>query len=147
MTNNLHQEQGTVPHGIRAHIGQDTHPGVSIPSKRVGFLNHSPEKFQFIGPDRAPITVSSIDKCLQIASVISDTGVPNYVKARVPLVSGLNIAEWEVELQDYPDQMLIQYLKFGFPLSLLNPSQLHNTSVKNHHSTKSISHCHQRLFA
>ena len=30
--------------------------------------------------------------------------------------------------------MLIQYLKFGFPLSLINPSQLCNTSVKNHHS-------------
>ena len=30
--------------------------------------------------------------------------------------------------------MLIQYLKFGFALSLLNLSELHNTSVKSHQS-------------
>ena len=84
-------------------MGQDIRPGgvindAAIPSKCVGFLNHSPAKFQFICFDRAPVTVSSIDKCLQIANVIFDTGVPNYVQARIPLASGLNIAEWEVEL-------------------------------------------------
>ena len=35
---------------------------------------------------------------------------------------------------DYPDKMLIEYLKFGFPLSLFDPDSLHNTSITNHHS-------------
>ena len=35
---------------------------------------------------------------------------------------------------DYPDKMLIEYLKFGFPLSLSTPDSLHNTEVTNHHS-------------
>ena len=120
-------------------MGPRVRPGgvtndASIPSKRMGFLNHCPAKFCFIGPDRAPVTVNSIEKCLKIANIIRKTRVPNYAQARIPLASGLNIAEWELELQDYPDQMLIQYLEFGFPLSLMDSSQLCNTSIKNHHS-------------
>ena len=48
--------------------------------------------------------------------------------------SGLNIDKWEQILWDYPDQILLQYLKFGFPLSLTDPDQLSNTNVKNHYS-------------
>ena len=58
----------------------------------------------------------------------------NYAQARTPLEAGLNLEEWEHELKDYPDQMIIQYLKFGFPLSLVNPNRLSSTFIKNHHS-------------
>ena len=37
-------------------------------------------------------------------------------------------------LQDYPDDRLIQYVRFGFPLSIHNRSELHNTDVCNHQS-------------
>ena len=41
---------------------------------------------------------------------------------------------WGKYLHHYPDDRLIQYIKFGFPLSIQNPSQLHNKDVCNHHS-------------
>ena len=111
-TNNLHQNQRSVPHGIDAHMSPGIRPGgvtnyAFIPSKHRGFLNHFSAKFCFVVPDRAPVAVNSIGKCLEIANVIRETGVPNYTQARIPLASSLNIAGWELELQGYPDQMLI----------------------------------------
>ena len=55
-----------------------------------------------------------------MAHMISDTGLPNYRLARVPMASDLNTDAWERHLQGYPDTRLIHYLKFGFPLSPRN---------------------------
>ena len=89
-----------------------------MPEYQVGFLNHGPAKFTFVGPDRAPVEVNSLTQCLEIAGVIHNTGLPNYAWARIPLTCDLNLDEWERGLRDYPHQMSIQYLKLGFPLSL-----------------------------
>ena len=127
------------PHSLTAHI--EDHVGdnnkiycdAAIPDKNVGFLSHSVAKFSFTGPDRLPVDITSVEQCLHIAEAIASTGRPNYAQARIPLASGLNIEEWEKELMDYPDKMLIECLKFGFPLSLSDPDSLHNTNIVNHH--------------
>ena len=54
--------------------------------------------------------------------------------ARFPIKSGLNLPAWEHYHKDYPDQRLLQYLKFGFPLSLTDPDVLNNNDVNNHFS-------------
>ena len=61
-------------------------------------------------------------------------GLPNYAQAKIPLKSGLNIQKWEKELVNYPDKMVIEYLKFGFPLLLSAPERLHDVNINNHHS-------------
>ena len=99
-----------------------------------GFLNHSLADFTFIGPDRTSVHIDTVDKCIQIADIIRQTGRPNYQAARFPLSSGLNIEAWEHLLKDYPDKFLIQYLKFGFPLSICNHDNLKISKVTNHHS-------------
>ena len=129
----------TIPFGIEAHLDQDTgsdrvYRDASIPDKTTGFLNHYPAEFSFIGPDRSPTVVDTIQKYLDIGNTIRQTGVPNYAQARITLKSGLNLDKWEQILHSYPDKMLLQYLKFGFPLSLTSPDHLHNTQVKNHYS-------------
>ena len=43
-------------------------------------------------------------------------GKPNFLGARIPLESQLNIPKWKVELKDYWDQQLLQFLEYGFPL-------------------------------
>ena len=78
--------------------------------------------------------MDTIQKCLDIGDIIRQTGVPNYAQARITLKSGFNLDKWEQILCDYLDLMLLQYLKFGFPLSLTSPAQLDNTQVKNHYS-------------
>ena len=102
--------------------------------KSRGFLNHSEANFTFIGPDREPVLISDIDQCVAIAKLIQETGKPNYTVARIPLVSDLNLEVWQRHLADYHDKYLFQYLKFGFPLSLSNPSDLNDTCVVNHAS-------------
>ena len=130
-----------LPNGWTAHINNSSesdtskvHCDAAIPDKTVGFLNHTVGEFSFTGPDRAPVDITSVEQCFHIAEVIASTGCPNYAQARIPLISGVNIQEWEKESIDYPDKMLIEYLKFGFPLSLANPDNLHNTKIVNYHS-------------
>ena len=42
--------------------------------------------------------------------------LPNYLGARIPVKSQMNIGAWKVLLKDYWDQQLLQCLEFGFPL-------------------------------
>ena len=106
----------------------------NFPNKVRGFMNHSSADCTFIGPDRPPVHIDTVDKCIQIADIIRQTGVPNYQAARFPLSLGLNIEAWEHLLKDNPDKFLIQYLKFGFPLSICNHDNLKISKVTNHHS-------------
>ena len=87
-----------IPKGICGHLndnGFDAGPAVShdfdVAEKIMGFLNHSSAKFSFIGPDRKPVTISTIPQCLDIARIIKDTGLLNYKQARIPVSSGLNL--------------------------------------------------------
>ena len=102
-----------LPNGLTAHISNSNESDTSkvncdafIPDKTVDFLNHTAGEFSFIGPDRAPVDITSVEQCFHIAEVIDSTGCPNYAQARISLVSDLNIQEWEKELFDYPDKML-----------------------------------------
>ena len=97
-------------------------------------MSLGPTKFKFIGPDRdlCSCSFSNIEKVLHAASVIQATRLPNYKLARFPIKSGLNLPAWEKYLQHYPEERVLQYLKFGFPLSLTGPSKLHNVDVTNH---------------
>ena len=65
--------------------------------------------------------------------IIRSTRVPNYRAARIP-ISGLNIKAWETHLQDYSDKRVLQYIKFGYPLSIENLDELCNKGFTNHYS-------------
>ena len=107
---------------------------VYLPDKSHGHISLSREKHEFIGPDREPIEVKSTHQYLKMAETIRRTGLPNYRAARLPIKSGLNLEAWEYHLKDYPDKRLIQYLKFGFPLSIKDPHTLKNKEISNHFS-------------
>ena len=46
----------------------------------------------------------------------------------------LNLEAWDKYLHHYPHRIVLQYLKFGFPLSIGEPDALTNTVVTNHFS-------------
>ena len=104
------------------------------PDKDRGFLSLQETRFQFIGPDRDVCSYDTVEQVARIANVIKDTALPNYKQARFPIKSDWNLPAWEKYLADYPDQRIIQYLKFGFPLSLTNPDHIHNKNISNHFS-------------
>ena len=87
-------------------------------SKTRGFLAHESLEFIFIGPNRQTPTISDLQSYIDMAKTIGATGLPNYQMARLPVHSNLNIDAWRHYLQGYHNEYLIQYLTFGFPLSL-----------------------------
>ena len=107
---------------------------VNDPHKTTGYLAHDPADFHFIGPDRFQQSIDTVDQFIAVAKIIQSTNLPNYKMARIPVSSSLNIEAWEQYLSDYPDKRVIQYLKFGFPLSLSDNNDLHNTDISNHAS-------------
>ena len=106
----------------------------NYPDKRTGYLTQEQTDFSFIGPDREPVELNSIDTLLNIADIIRHTGQPNYKCARIPIKSSLQVEAWEKCFEDYSDKKVLQYIKFGFPLSLFNPNELNNTDIANHFS-------------
>ena len=46
----------------------------------------------------------------------------------------LNVKAWESHLQDYLDFTILQYIKFGYPLSITNSEELCNKETTNHYS-------------
>ena len=108
----------TLTQGSNSRLRYDTVRDFNIPRKTVGYSALEATDFKFIGPDWPPVDINSIDTCLQVADAILFTNKPNYREARIPIVSGLNIRAWETYLKGYPDDRLIQYIRFGFPLSI-----------------------------
>ena len=80
--------------------------------------------FQFgsvpLGCQLMPSSVTSCNSHdyspIEMNKIIRKTGKPNFLQARLPVVSQLHIDKWQSLLTDYWDQQLLQLLQFGFPL-------------------------------
>ena len=70
---------------------------------------------------------------LEIHDIVRQFGKPNFLGARIPVVSQLNVEAWEKHLKGYWDQQLLQLLKFGFPLDFNRDCPLQ--SEKGNHSS------------
>ena len=44
------------------------------------------------------------------------SGLPNYKGLRIPFASKLNIAQWRSLLKDFHDNVIVDYLEFGWPV-------------------------------
>ena len=67
-----------------------------------------------------PLWVSNPLYAHLYTTVIS-TGLPNYLGARLPVPSGLNIPRWRHLLANYHDTLLCDYLEFGWPVGYTAP--------------------------
>ena len=66
-------------------------------------------------------------------ALVKATGKPNYMEARLPVPSQLNVEIWKSLLTEYWDQQLLQLLEFGFPLDFNRNCPL-RCNNKNHSS-------------
>ena len=53
---------------------------------------------------------------LETHELVKATGKPNFLQARIPIQSQLNVEQWEKALVGYWDRQLLDLLKYGFPL-------------------------------
>ena len=70
-------------------------------------------------------------------ALVKATGKPNYMEARLPVPSQLNVDIWKSLLTEYWDQQLLQLLEFGFPLEFNRNCPL-RCDNKNHSSRSAI---------
>ena len=75
--------------------------------------------------------------CLQTYEIVSKTGLPNFMSARIPLFHGLNIPAWRYALHNTNYQKaseLCDMLDFGFPLGFEGSFQDLIPTFRNHPS-------------
>ena len=59
--------------------------------------------------------------------------VPNFMGARIPVLSNLNCDNWDLALEGYSDSVITQYIRYGWPLSY-TAKTLPRPTNKNHSS-------------
>ena len=58
---------------------------------------------------------SHVDSLIKMHTIVKNTGKPNFLQARLPVTSQLNVHMWKDLLKDYWDQQLLQLLSFWVP--------------------------------
>ena len=76
-----------------------------------GFIPHGEQVMPDVVETVSPVGLSVFD----IHALVKATGKHNYMSARIPVASQLNISAWKEELGTYWDQQLLQLIEFGFP--------------------------------
>ena len=57
-----------------------------------------------------------------IYDIVHETGLPNYMEAKIPIPSGLNIKAWRDLLVNYPDEALVDHLEYDWPIDYTKPT-------------------------
>ena len=84
--------------------------------------NQSDFKFGFVPlaeqimPEDMSINDSEAITPIEMHNVVRATEKHNFLEARLPVRSQLNVKAWKMNLTEYWDQQLLQLLEFGFPL-------------------------------
>ena len=70
---------------------------------------------------------------LRIYDVVRNTGLPNFLRAKIPLPHGLNLTNWIRYLPVYKDALLLQFLTYGFPANYQSP--VRPVPTNKHHTS------------
>ena len=77
---------------------------------------------------------TNIHSYLELYQLIKDSKLPNCMGYRVPVPGSMNISAWEGHLRNYYDKQLIDFLKYGFPLDMIQNATIDSKFVHNHPS-------------
>ena len=73
---------------------------------------------------------------MRIYDTVRQTKLPNFMAAKIPVPSSLNIPAWKQLVQDtgYKDNLICSFLEFGFPLSYQGDFPADSGDSRNHPS-------------
>ena len=115
------------------HIGEQMDPQPSLAEGGFGFHSDDSTGMVHFGPAQV-MTAHHIDSLIKVSNIIKSSGVPNHKLAKFSVPSSFNIPAWQSYLSNYRDPLLIEYLQYGFPLSLVQNSFKARISTYNHSS-------------
>ena len=84
------------------------------------------------------------DLCCAIYRLVAASGNYNYVDARVPVPSALNMPAWRQKLTNYHDMQVLELLEYGFPMSYQGGS-LRTTNTNHASATDFPEHVHDYI--
>ena len=90
-------------------------------------------------PIQTPIDSNDPVSYLRAVDLISESGCPNYKLVRIPLTSSFNCEYLEQQMVDYHDKVVLDYIKFGFPLGIDHRCQIVSNATDNHSSARAYS--------
>ena len=105
--------------------------------KHIGFVTNETTLSNL--PCGFPVDMNDSAAYLRAVDLVVASGVPNYKCARIPLTSGFNWDYIEHHIQDYHDKIILDYIKFGFPLSIMADQVIESGAEDNHSSAKAYS--------
>ena len=110
---------------------------------------HQPFGFTPVGPLKLytgdPVYYDTIPDIIRTHRLVRDSGLPNFLKCRIPLKSNLNIDQWKFHLVNYWDQQLVDLLQYGFPLDFDRQFPLISTEVNHTSAIQNAGHVKQYL--
>ena len=68
---------------------------------------------------------------MEMYCAVRDTALPNYMRARIPVPSGLNIQAWRSLLVGYHDRQVLDFLEFGWPADF-TATEAPTPTITNH---------------
>ena len=87
-----------------------------------------------------PVTWNACHTDLEAHAIVTATGKPNYLAARIPVTSQLNIMNWRSYLSNYLDVQLLDLLEYGFPLDVDRDIALISTETNHASVLQNSSH-------
>ena len=87
-------------------------------------------------PCNSPLDMDDPIAYLRAIDVVLASGSPNYKVARIPLPSAFNWDYIQQHIQEYHDKVVFDYIKLGFPLSVLAGTPIKSNTQDNHASAK-----------
>ena len=103
-------------------------------NNNFGFMPHTSIPTPLFLPSQVIESDTLIDWAFKAHQMVATTNCPNYRGARIRVPNELNINNWRALCGNYEDQLLLDYLEFGFPLCVDRNQFKFNTDVVNHSS-------------
>ena len=125
--------------------GKDNVEG-HVKNKYYNFINHTEHQFGFcpLTPctlyKGSPVHWDCIPNDLQAHEIIKNTGKPNFMAARIPVHSQLNIDRWRAYLANYWDKQLLDLLEYGFPLDASRENEFISTVINHASALQNLHH-------
>ena len=127
---------------------------VTVPQSQkilVNSINNEPHTFGF-----CPLTPLDLytgksvtwEVCptdLEAHAIITATGKPNYMAARIQVASQLKIDNWRLHLSDYWDVQLPDLLQYGYPLDVDRGIGFESTETNHTSALQNVQHVHSYI--
>ena len=86
--------------------------------KNIGFVSVPISRTLSWEQDTRVTATSMIQWAIKAHRLVVQTKVDNYKNDRIIVPSDLNIDNWKILMKNHPDNVLVQYLEYGFLLDI-----------------------------